>query len=96
MTRDEAIKLVKRIKGAMVYTEEEKEAIETLIPELRESEDERIRKDIVIHFELIKEQALYDRQEESNSIVSSCNEKINWLEKQKEQKQWSEEDERKN
>lgn len=46
MTREEAIKLVKRIKGAMVYTEEEKEALETLIPELQ-SEDEKIRKLVV-------------------------------------------------
>ena len=46
MTREEAIKLVKRIKGAIVYTEEEKEALETLIPELQ-SEDEKIRKLVV-------------------------------------------------
>ncbi len=49
MTKEEAIKLVKRIKGAMVYTEEEKEALETPIPELceSESEDEKFRKYIL-------------------------------------------------
>ncbi len=47
MTREEAIKLVKRIKGAIVYTEEEKEALETLIPELHESEDEKTRKALI-------------------------------------------------
>lgn len=46
MTREEALQLVKRIKGAIVYTEEEKEALETLIPELQ-SEDEKIRKLVV-------------------------------------------------
>ena len=44
MTREEAIEVIKRTKGAMVYTETEKEALETLVPELAESEDEKIRK----------------------------------------------------
>lgn len=41
MNREEAIKIV---KSATVYTPEEMEALETLVPELRESEDEKIRK----------------------------------------------------
>ena len=49
MNRTEAIKI---IKTATVYTPEEMEALETLIPELRESEDERIRRDIVAAVEM--------------------------------------------
>ena len=48
MTREEAIKV---IKSATVYTPEEMKALETLIPELRESEDERIRKEIICFIE---------------------------------------------
>ena len=43
MTREDAIKIVRNI----CQTDAEKEALATLIPELRESEDERIRKDII-------------------------------------------------
>lgn len=59
-------------------------AVEIIFPQLRESDDERVRKDIIDHFESIKIQALYDNQEESDNIISSCNEKIAYLEKQKE------------
>lgn len=59
-------------------------AVEIIFPQLRESDDERVRKDIIDHFESIKTQALYDNQEESDNIISSCNEKIAYLEKQKE------------
>ena len=54
-------------------------ALEMVFPVLKESDDERIRKDIIDHFESIKSQALYDNQEESDNIISSCNEKIAWL-----------------
>ena len=43
MTREEAINIVRNI----YQTDKEKEALETLIPELAESEDERIRKEII-------------------------------------------------
>lgn len=46
MTREEAIKVVRNI----YQTDAEKEALETLIPELRESEDERIRKVLINYF----------------------------------------------
>ena len=59
-------------------------AIEMIFPQLKESDNERIRKDIIDHFESIKAQALYDNQEGSDNIISSCNEKIAYLEKQKE------------
>lgn len=44
MEKTEAIKI---IKSATVYTPEEMEALETLIPELKESRDEQIRKAII-------------------------------------------------
>lgn len=79
MTREKAIKIIKEfISGTCLHLVDQ-EALETLIPELKENEDERIRKDIISHFESIKTRALYDRQEESDSIVSSCNEKIAYL-----------------
>jgi hypothetical protein len=43
MTRKEAINTVRNI----YQTDKEKEALEILIPELKESEDERIRKDLI-------------------------------------------------
>lgn len=74
MTREEAIKIV---KSATVYTPEEMEALETLIPELRESEDEKIRKEIIECIEtLIKAPGASPRL---------CD-WLAWLEKQKEQK----------
>lgn len=74
MTREEAIKLVKRIKGAIVYTEEEKEALETLIPELSDSEDERIRKFIC---------SIIDNLEPKDFVGVKKMNVIAWLEKQK-------------
>lgn len=60
-------------------------AVEMVFPQLKESDDERVRKDIIDHFESIKAGALYDNQEGSDNIISSCNEKIAYLEKQKEE-----------
>ena len=57
---------------------------ETIFPELSESEDERIRKDIVAHYRLMKEKALLDNQEETDGIVRTCDSALAWLEKQKE------------
>ena len=76
MTREEALKLVKRIKGAMVYTEEEKEALETLIPELKESEDERIIKTL--------QEYVKNRNWPLNGPTQD--EALAWLDKQKEKK----------
>ena len=45
MTREEAIKVVRNI----YQTDAEKEALETLIPELKDSEDEKIRKFLIQH-----------------------------------------------
>ena len=74
MTREEAIKLV---KSATVYTPEEMEALETLIPELAESEDERTRKWLYDYFNSIDEGSwLHER-------FCSRKEVLAWLEKQK-------------
>lgn len=78
MTKEEALKLVKRIKGAMVYTEEEKEALETLIPELKETEDERIRKELVEKISNLACGCFISQEQKQNFIA--------YLEKQKEQK----------
>lgn len=83
MDRQEAIKIVKSNlpEGRQMLSE----ALEFLIPELAESEDERIRKSIV---ELIKQ---------SSEILNKSNQALMlaWIEKKGEQKptEWSEEDE---
>ena len=43
MTKEEAIDIVRNI----YQTDKEKEALETLVPELKESKDARIRKDLI-------------------------------------------------
>lgn len=78
MERAEAIKI---IKTATVYTPEEMEALETLIPELRESEDERIRKwiyNLVSNLDPQNEDAEKELDEMKPLALA-------WLEKQKEQ-----------
>ena len=91
MTREEAIKLVKRIKGAMVYTEEEKEALETLIPELRESEDERIREELIGGLMWQRDNLEAIGPHDDNTILPGFTMKvgniIDYLRKQKEQKE---------
>lgn len=80
MTREEAIKA---IKAWDFLDNDEKEAIETLIPELKESEDEKIRKAIIGH---IKGLRFYD-----SYYDVTPDEMIAWLENQGKPK-WSEED----
>ncbi len=46
MTKEEALKVANEMRQ-WFKTDREKEALETLIPELKESEDERIRKEII-------------------------------------------------
>ena len=84
MTREEAIRI---LASSCIPGSKQTEALETLIPELRESEDERTRKEII---EFIRSQI-----EDGNSV--GWDRWIAYLEKQKEQKpaEWSEEDERK-
>jgi len=72
MTKEEAIKIIKDWKGFLNSSLEE--ALETLIPELRESEDERIRK------------ALLDYILKCAITPESKTAFVAYLEKQKEQK----------
>lgn len=71
MTREEAIEVYNNLPNQKI-----KEAFEVLAPELRDSDDERIRKEIIDH--LVREVGLYpgiDRKEHRW---------LRWLEKQKE------------
>jgi hypothetical protein len=87
MTREEAIKA---IKAWDFLDNDEKEAIETIIPELKESEDERIEKEIIA---FLKENLETGRADKTWSL-SGLKRWIAWLEKQSEQKPtWTEEDE---
>lgn len=81
MNRAEAIKIIRET----YHTEEELNALETLIPELKESEEseeERVRKDII---GLIKF-ALNDGSAVSPGSHTTKEEALAYLEKQKEQK----------
>jgi len=89
MTTEEKAKAYdEALEKAKKYHEEywqvdAKDITETLFPQLRESEDERIRTEIISALEFANDGGIYDKH-------------IAYLEKQKEQKpaEWSEEDER--
>lgn len=76
MTREEAIKVANEMYG-WVKTDREKEALETLVPELAESEDKRIRKFIYDYI------ANSYWMKDWNVSQKEC---LAYLEKQKEQK----------
>lgn len=78
MTREEAIK---EIRGWGFLNEKEREAVETLIPELKESEDEKVRKELIKVFSN-REKYLID-QSFGDITVSEV---LAWLKKQDEQK----------
>ena len=78
MTKEEAIKKIK--KSWDFIGTNEKEVLETLIPELKESEDERIRKALMWFVERFP----YDRL---NNNGVSAKEALAWLEKQGEKPQ---------
>lgn len=85
MDRNEAIKVVKSHYPA--NKQMLNEALECLIPELKESKDERIRKAIIEY--------LRQRLDRSPSIPAAIGSWIAWLEKQGEQKlDWNKEDEK--
>jgi len=84
MERQEAIEVIKKNWPHSGYTML-REALETLIPELKESKDEKMRKDL-IKFVLQYGDSHYSQIDKESAI--------SWLEKQGEQKpSWSEEDE---
>lgn len=80
MTREEAIN---EIKSWDFLIGKEIEAVRTLIPELRESEDERIRKEIIDFIQWAEDRGMtrHDYHQEKRPAVW-----IAYLEKQKEQK----------
>ena len=75
MTRKEAINTVRNI----YQTDKEKEALEILIPELKESEDERIRKNLIELLLDTPAQDIISHNLELSKVLA-------YLEKQKEQK----------
>lgn len=58
MDRKEAIKIVRGLYEKSLFLKKDKEAIETLIPEIKDDEDERIRKEMVEYFSQYKEGGL--------------------------------------
>lgn len=50
MERKEAIEIVTKLYNESLFLKKDKDAMVTLIPELKESEDEKIRKAIIEHF----------------------------------------------
>ena len=78
MTREEAIKI---LASSCIPGSKQTEALETLIPELRESEDERIRKQLIDAIKIGRSNSGISFTEEAASRY------IAWLEKQKEQKE---------
>ena len=96
MDRKEAIEVVKKNWPNSGYTRL-CEALETLIPELKESEDEKIRKEIISNFnetiDNIRSEEIIPH--ESKVLIGKMQKWIDWLEKQGEQKhKWSEKDEK--
>lgn len=84
MTREEAIKILNERYNSALFSE--RKAFEILIPELAESEDEKIRKGMIRFLNSEKAEDIFTYEARQSWIA--------WLEKQKEQKptEWSEED----
>jgi hypothetical protein len=88
MEREEAIKIVK--SHYSTNKQMLNEALEFLIPELKESEDEKIRKAVI---EMIHDTPSIECEENYNVCKNDI---LAWLEKQGKKKptEWSEDDER--
>ena len=86
---DEALERAKKMMDSKRKVVVEKQALETIFPELAESEDERIRRWLCDYFSSIDKAWIHKD--------ITCIDILRWLEKQKEQKpaEWSEEDEKK-
>ena len=83
MTREKALKIVKEfINGTCLHTVDQ-EALETLLPELKESEDERIRKDLIRLIRWAKE-----NNTPSKYYTDRYDTMLAWLEKQKGSKEY--------
>lgn len=92
MTKEEAIEIVKEfINGTCLHLVDQ-EAFETLIPELRESKDEKIKNSLIKYFNNYYE--MYDKTcgepkwGSDNLLIKDI---LTWLEKHREQKptEWS-------
>ena len=85
---------LKRAKTILELTDNPEEAngyVFTIFPELCESEDERIRKGLIKGLSAMRD--IHKHQTFSNDAIN-IDDAITWLEKQGEQKSWSEEDEK--
>ena len=79
MDKETALKILRELHDKALFSE--RTALETFIPELKESEDERIKKSLI---EFVKQSSeVLDKQNQNNMI--------DWLEKQGEQKPMTEE-----
>lgn len=84
---DEAIERAKELLGIGLKDTRDKRVVLSFFPELKESEDERIRKELL---DFCKNRAEYYSNDPKYKNISAW---IAWLEKQSEQKPaWSEED----
>lgn len=90
MTKEEAIKRIKARFDKLALDDKDIKAIQTLIPELHESEDERIRKEMIEFLNQFKEDGLrgvditpwiayLEKQKESLHIHETCKEKANFF-----------------
>lgn len=93
MTKEEAIN---EIRSWYFLNGKEIEAVQTLIPELRESEDEEIYREIysIVHYHYERKTALFVHSRDRNEMLRKWEKAKSYLEKLKEQKpvEWSEED----
>lgn len=80
MTREEAIKIVRENMHLSYDEGNIFEALETLVPELHESKDEKIRKALIQEFKKKVQKSFEWKDGIPNNAV------LDWLEKQKEQK----------
>ena len=77
MIREEAMEIVKRLYNNYLFLKKDKEAMLTLVPELVESEDEKIRKKMIRYFTEMKK---------GSSAALPYDDCIAYLERQKGQK----------
>ena len=78
MTREEAIKIVKDLYDKSLFLKKDKEAVRTLIPEVEESEDEKIRQWLIGYFN----QYIIDGMPQVFGNGLNVKDVIAWLEKQ--------------
>ena len=87
MTREEAVRVIKEfISGTCLHLIDQ-EALETLIPELTESEDERIRKELLKFLQsitfILDENGTVEKVFYADTDIQKIKKWIAWLEKQK-------------